>query len=71
MADLMSDPYGTILPAEQARQSWYDIGQAIAAALEMELAGYGNGWLLHADGYRESCTVPTSLGLRIYRLISK
>lgn len=65
---LMSDPYGAILPEEQAKQAWYELATEVAMTLQVNIVAYNPSILVQREGYTEVWNIPVGLALEIRRL---
>lgn len=68
---LESNPNGALLPKDQARQEWYELGQAVAKALHAELLGYSPGLLLKLPGYVGGIELNVDVALAIRSLVAR
>lgn len=59
MAELRSDPWGTILPVEKAREAWYQLGTRLAVVMRARLIAYDPDFVFQADGWSNTWHIST------------
>lgn len=54
-----SDPWGAILPADDARESWFRLGTRLANAMSARLVAWGPDFVFQADGWTNTWRIST------------